>query len=86
MNNKKMQEFMSTLITQTEQFISGSPSYYVALIYAQMREIDIAFKWLDKAYQDQEEEMFWLKVEPLFEPLHNDPRWQVMLDKVGFPK
>jgi len=38
---------------------------------------------LEKAYQDREEKMYWLKVEPPFEPLRNDPRWQEMLDKVG---
>ena len=61
--------------------------------YAKMREIDLAFDWLEKAYQDHEVEMYWLKVEPPFEPLHDDPRWQEMparqaldgLDKVGFP-
>jgi hypothetical protein len=31
-------------------------------------------------------EMTWLKVEPALEPLRSDPRWQEMLDKVGFPK
>jgi len=36
--------------------------------------------------QDREVEMYWLKVEPPFEPLRNDPRWQEMLDKVGFPE
>ena len=30
--------------------------------------------------------MYWVKVEPPFEPLRSDPRWQEMLDKVGFPK
>jgi hypothetical protein len=29
--------------------------------------------------------MFWLKVEPPFQPLHGDSRWRPMLDKVGFP-
>ena len=48
-------------------------------------DIESAFEWLEKAYIDQEVEMYWLKVEPPFEPLKNDPRWQVMLDKVGFP-
>jgi len=36
-------------------------------------------EWLEKAYKDHEVEMYWLKVEPPFEPLHDDPRWQVML-------
>ncbi len=56
-----------------------------AMIYSQMGEIDTAFEWLDKAYEDQEVEMYWLKVEPPFEPLRGDPRWQVILYKVGFP-
>ncbi len=70
----------------SEESSLGSPSFYLAMIYAQMGEIDTAFEWLDKAYQDHEVEMYWLKVEPPFEPLHDDPRWQVMLDKVGFPE
>ena len=65
---------------------AGSPSFYLAMIYAQTGEIDTAFKWLAKAYEDHEVEMYWLKVEPPFDPLRNDPRWQEMLDKVGFPK
>jgi len=55
------------------------------MIYAQMEETDLAFEWLTKAYETREVEMYWLKVEPPFKPLHDDPRWQVMLDKVGFP-
>lgn len=63
----------------------GSPSFYLAMIYAEMQEIDTAFEWLKKAYNDHEVEMYWLKVEPPFAPLRDDPRWQVMLDKIGFP-
>ena len=79
---KKIIEQLKELSLQSP---AGSPAFYIAMIYAQMGEIDTAFNWLDKAYEDHEVEMFWLKVEPPFEPLHNDPRWQVMLEKVGFP-
>jgi hypothetical protein len=51
-----------------------------------MGQIDTAFKWLEKGYDDHEVEMYWIKVEPALEPLPSDPRWQEMLDKVGFPK
>jgi tetratricopeptide (TPR) repeat protein len=64
----------------------GSPSFYIAMIYSQMGEINEAFKWLEKSYQDREVEMYWLKVEPPFEPIRSDPRYQEMLDKVGFPE
>ncbi|MDA0197126.1 MAG: hypothetical protein O2887_19250 [Bacteroidetes bacterium] len=79
-------ELLNEIKAQSKESPSGSPAFYVAMVYAQMGETDLAFKWLDKAYEDHEVEMYWLKVEPPFEPLRSDPRWQVMLDKVGFPK
>ena len=78
-------EILEVLKKRSEESSAGSPSYCITMIYAQMGKIDLAFKWLEKAYQDREVEMYWLKVVPLFEPLHGDPRWQEMLDKVGFP-
>ena len=84
-NDKKASLIMEELETKSGDNAGGSPAFHLAMIYAQMEEIDIAFEWLDKAYEDHEVEMYWLKVEPPFEPLHDDPRWQVMLDKVGFP-
>lgn len=79
-------EKSNELLNQISRADGISPSVYKAMIYAQREEIDSAFEWLEKAYQDREEDMWWIKVEPPFEPLHNDPRWQQMLDKVGFPK
>ena len=58
---------------------------YDAIQDVALNDLESAFEWLEKAYQDHENEMYWLKVEPPFEPLRSDPRWQVMLDKVGFP-
>ena len=82
----KSNQLLQELKKQSEESSVGSPSFYSAMVYAQMGEFDTAFEWLEKAYQDHEVEMYWLKVEPPFKPLHNDPRWQQMLDKVGFPK
>jgi hypothetical protein len=55
------------------------------MIYAQTGDVNTAFEWLEKGLRDHEVEMYWLKVEPPFEPLHSDPRFQVMLDKIGYP-
>ena len=80
------ENILNELKQDSEKSPAGSPSFHIAMIYAQMGETDFAFEWLEKAYEDREVEMYWLKVEPPFEPLRSDPRWQVMLDKVGFPK
>ena len=82
---KETQEILERLKMHSEGSSAGSPFFYITMIYAQMGEIDTAFDWLEKAYEDREVEMYWLKVEPLFEPMRKDPRWQQMLDKVGFP-
>ncbi len=84
--NSKSNNLLEELKQMSQESSVGSPAFYIAMLYAQMREIDTAFKWLDKAYQEHEVEMYWLKVEPPFEPLRSDPRWQEMLDKVGFPE
>jgi len=83
--NEKSDQLLNDIIGLSKKSSVGSPSFYVAMIYAQMNKIDLAFDWLEKAYQNREVEMYWLKVEPPFEPLHKDPRWQEMLEKVGFP-
>jgi TolB-like protein/class 3 adenylate cyclase len=64
---------------------SVNPYFSLAMIYAQMGDIDAAFDWLEKAYINHEVYMYRINVEPYFIPLYNDPRWQQMLDKVGFP-
>ena len=83
---EKSNTLLNELIERSNINAGGSPSFYTAMIYAQMGETDLAFEYLDKAYDAHEVEMYWLKVEPPFEPIHDDPRWQVMLDKVGFPE
>ncbi|MEK6782911.1 MAG: hypothetical protein AABY93_14530 [Bacteroidota bacterium] len=82
---ERAKELLNAIKKQSTESSVGSPSFYAAMIYAQLGEVDLAFQWLEKAYADHEVEMYWLKVEPPFEPLHKDPRWKIMLDKVGFP-
>jgi len=84
-NQKEVDKTVEKLMAKSQDNAGGSPSFYLAMIYAQMGETDTAFHWLEKSFQDHEVEMYWLKVEPPFEPLRSDPRWQKMLDKVGFP-
>jgi adenylate cyclase len=83
---EKTENILKELITKSDTTAIGSPAFYTAMIYAQVGETDLAFQYLDKAYDTHEVEMYWLKVEPPFEPIRSDPRWQVMLDKVGFPE
>lgn len=82
----KTKDILKTLEARADQSPFGSPSFYSAMIYAQLGEVDSAFKWLDKGYKNHEIEMYWLKVEPPFAPIRSDPRYRKMLDKIGFPE
>jgi TolB-like protein/DNA-binding winged helix-turn-helix (wHTH) protein/Tfp pilus assembly protein PilF len=52
--------------------------------YIGMGNKDQAFFWLDKAYAHHSNELTALKVDPVYEPLRSDPRFQDFLRRVGF--
>jgi len=85
-NDSIVTELMDKLEENSSRSAGGSPAFYLAMMYAVLGDVDESYKWLDKSYEEREVEMYWLKVEPPFEPIRSDPRWQGMLDKVGFPK
>jgi hypothetical protein len=62
----------------------GSPCFFIAQIYAGIGETELAFEWLEKSYEAHEVEMIWLKIEPQFNSIRNDPRFTDLLLSVGF--
>ena len=56
----------------------------VATVYGALGEKDEAFKWLERGYQEHDEWMDILKVDPSADPLRSDPRFKELLKKVGF--
>jgi TolB-like protein/Flp pilus assembly protein TadD len=59
------------------------PPYDIAMVYAGLGERDQFFQWLEKAYEDRNQFMTLLKVEPKFDPIRSDPRFQDLLRRVG---
>ena len=58
----------------------------LATRYAQLGENDKAFEALNDAYQNREFTLPKIKVDPLLDPLRDDPRFQELLRKIGFPE
>jgi len=56
-----------------------------ALVYLGLNENSHAIDWLEKAYEGQSVWVAWLKVEPMFDPLRSDPRFQALYKKMNFP-
>ncbi|MGI8640801.1 MAG: protein kinase domain-containing protein [Pyrinomonadaceae bacterium] len=66
--------------------VNNLPPYQLAGVYAQMGEKDKAFAELNKAYENRVFQMILLKVDWRFDSLRDDPRFQELLRKVGFPQ
>jgi tetratricopeptide (TPR) repeat protein len=54
-----------------------------AKAYVELGEKDKAFAELNEAYRNRESTLSWLKVEPQWDPLRSDPRYQDLLRKMG---
>ena len=57
--------------------------YYIALIYVGLGENDQAFAWLEEAYNERDEVLGILKVDPMLDSLRADPRFTSLLKRVG---
>jgi serine/threonine protein kinase/tetratricopeptide (TPR) repeat protein len=55
----------------------------IAIVYSGLGDLDQAFEWLDKAYEYRSANMIWLKVEPVWDNLRSDPRFDDLLRRVG---
>ena len=61
-----------------------SPSSF-AIVYIGLGDKDQAFAWLEKAYEDRSTFLTEFKVEPMFDSLRSDPRFQDLLRRMNFP-
>ena len=58
----------------------------IADVYGALGDKDQAFALFDKAYEERDNMVILLKVEPIFDPLRSDPRFANLLRRVGFPE
>jgi hypothetical protein len=60
--------------------------YEIASGHARVGEKDQVFVWLEKAFQERDSRIVALRVEPVFESLRSDPKFQDLVKRIGFPK
>jgi TolB-like protein len=58
----------------------------IARVYAFRGEKDHALEWLERAYQGRDEDLYFMKDDPLFKNLETDPRYQAFLRKMNLPE
>jgi len=58
--------------------------YLIALVQIELGDNDLVFELLEKAYQERNEWLGWLKTDPRLDRVRSDPRFQSLLRRVGF--
>lgn len=60
------------------------PSIYLARDYAQLGNKDMAIRWLERAFQLHDMEVFYMNNDPEFDSLRSDPRFQSLAKQIRF--
>ncbi len=61
-------------------------AFGIAVIYAVLGDKDRAFEWLEKSFAAHEVDLTNLKIQPAFDRLSSDARFQDLLRRVGLPQ
>ena len=66
-----------------ESEFADSGPFQIAEVHAARNDPTPAFKWLEHAWQARDPGTGWVRVAATLKNLHGDPRWPVLLKKVG---
>ncbi len=59
--------------------------FNIAEIHTGLGEKDRAFEWLEKAFEERDEDLIFIR-DPILDPLRPDPRFQSLLRRLNFPE
>lgn len=77
----KAQRLVDELVALAKtEYVSA---WAIAVIYIGMGEKDRAFEWLEKAFEDRNASLVWLKVNPEFDPVRGDARFGKLLVRLN---
>lgn len=60
------------------------PAYARALVHLGLGNLDEAFVWLDKSFEERDVHLVFLTVDPKWDPVRTDPRFQNLVARCGF--
>jgi adenylate cyclase len=64
-----------------EQYAEGF-AYNVAEMHAYRGELDSAINWLERAYQQHDDGMSWIRIDPFLQNLHSDNRYKALVARI----
>src|SRR5438034_2355716 len=61
--------------------------YWQALLYLSLNKKEEALHYLEQSFEERDgSNINWIKVDPLLDPLHGDPRFEALVQKIVAPK
>jgi TolB-like protein/Tfp pilus assembly protein PilF len=80
---KKAREILNELKKRSrQQYVSA---FCISMVAVGLGDHDEAFRLLEDAYYEHSEWLIWLKVNWTLDPLRSDPRYDRLVQRLGFP-
>jgi tetratricopeptide (TPR) repeat protein len=80
---EEAQAILKTFIEERKQhFVSP---FMIALLYTSLDKKAEALDWLNKAYDEMDPQLTWVYLDPQLDPLHAEPRFKALLQRMGIP-
>src|SRR4051812_12001795 len=58
-------------------------SWGIAVMHASLGDVDEAFRWIDVAIEERAPGLIFLRVHPRLDPIRNDPRYDMLIGRLG---
>jgi TolB-like protein/tetratricopeptide (TPR) repeat protein len=81
----RLGEAHAVFTTSIEARNSKPSAIEFALFFAALGDLDSVFQWLERAYEEQDAELLWLSVDPMYDTVRHDPRFLALLSRIGKP-
>ena len=66
--------------------VPGPTDYWIAQTYAYIGDRDLAFRFLERAYEHLTPDLLYLKTDPLLASLRTDLRYKALIRKMNLPE
>jgi tetratricopeptide (TPR) repeat protein len=80
-DQQRAQQYLDQLIDLANEESENYSSVAAALV--QMDQPDRAIEYLEKALEEREVVFHFIRIDPDFQPLHDDPRYLDILERAG---
>ena len=80
-NRKEAEKIIDELVGLSDK--GTIPTFSIAWIYTSLEERDKAYEWMERAVDENDPLIMWIKSDPMFKRLEADPRYNKLLNTLG---